>query len=337
MTTNILSAEPSVCQAFSTASCGAADSRSSLTTPKVSIVIPVYNGEAYIQAALDSVFAQTFGDYEIIVVDDGSTDATMAILEAYGDRLQIVRQKNGGHASARNAATKIARGEWIAMLDADDLWHPQKLEQQLTTAGDADVVYTAARNFEDSKRVDDVTFRDGECPRGDIFEDLIIDNFITHSSVLIRKSALVAIGGYDETLKTTCDWDLWLRMSAAGSKFAGLQHPLTEYRWRATSNSKNHDRTCRDRLNVLQHALDTPRGHQVSVLQRRKAIARVWQTSAWFVAEKDDRTALNWYLHSIIYRPYSIRGWKEVTRCLLHLCGISRQKLRSAFSRAVQG
>lgn len=336
MTTNILSAKPSVCQA-STANSAFTDSKSTLSAPTVSIIIPVYNGEAFIQAALDTVFAQTFNDYEIIVVDDGSTDATMAILEAYGDRLQIVRQKNGGHASARNAATNIARGEWIAMLDADDLWHPNKLEQQLATAGDADVVYTAALNFEDSKRVDDVTFRDGECPRGDIFEDLIIDNFITHSSVLIRKSALVAVGGYDETLKTTCDWDLWLRMSAAGSRFAGLQQPLTEYRWRATSNSKNHDRTCQDRLNVLQKALDTPRGHQVSVLQRRKAIARVWQTSAWFVAEKDDRTALNWYLHSIIYRPYSIRGWKEVTRCLLHLCGISRQKLRSAFGREVQG
>lgn len=306
----------------------------SISAPSVSVVIPVYNGEAFIQAALESVFQQSHRDYEIIVVDDGSTDATISILEGYGDRLRIIRQKNAGHAAARNAATRVARGEWIAMLDADDLWLCSKLEQQLQAAGDADVVYTATYNFEDSQRVDDVTFRKGDCPQGDVFGDLILDNFITHSSVLLRRSALLAVGGYDETLRTTCDWDLWLRMSVAGSRFVGLSDPLTGYRWRATSNSKNHQRTCEDRLNVLKRALESSRGQKISVLHRREAISKVWQTSAWFVAEKDDRTALNWYLHSILYCPYSLRGWKEVTRCLLHLCGISRRRIRSAFVRS---
>lgn len=301
--------------------------------PLISIIMPVYNGEKFIQEAIDSVFAQTVNDFELIVVDDGSTDATLAILETYGDRLIVLRQQNSGHAAARNAAAKISRGQWIAMIDADDLWHRDKLAQQLAVAGDADVIYTAALNFEDSSRVDNTTFADGNCHNGDVFDQLVLDNFITHSSILMKRDAFLNSGGYDESLKTTCDWDLWLRMSASGCRFQGTATPLTHYRWRATSNSRNHDRTCRDRLNVLNSALSSQRARRTPILIRQKAIARVWQTSAWFVAEKDDRKALNWYLRSVLHRPYSIRGWKEVTRCCLHLCGISRQRIKRMLKR----
>jgi GT2 family glycosyltransferase len=301
--------------------------------PLISIIMPVYNGEKFIQEAIESVFAQTVHDFELIVVDDGSTDATLAILETYADRLTILRQQNSGHAAARNAAVRISRGQWIAMIDADDLWHADKLAQQLAVAGDAQVIYTAAFNFEDSSRVDTTTFADGNCHNGDVFDHLLLDNFITHSSILMKRDAFLQAGGYDESLKTTCDWDLWLRMSAAGCRFQGTPAPLTHYRWRATSNSRNHDCTCRDRLNVVKNALRSPRGRRTSLLVRQKAIARVWQTSAWFVAEKDDRKALNWYLRSVVHRPYSIRGWKEVTRCCLHLCGISRRRIKRMLKR----
>jgi GT2 family glycosyltransferase len=301
--------------------------------PLISIIMPVYNGERFIQEAIDSVFAQTEDDFELIVVDDGSTDATLAILETYGDRLTVLRQQNSGHAAARNAAAKISRGQWIAMIDADDLWHPEKLAHQLAVSGDADLIYTAALNFEDSYRVDHTTFADGNCHNGDVFDHLLLDNFITHSSILMKRDAFLQAGGYDESLKTTCDWDLWLRMSASGCRFQGTPAPLTHYRWRATSNSRNHDRTCRDRLSVLKNALCSPRARHTSMLVRQTAIARVWQTSAWFVAEKDDRKALNWYLRSVVHRPYSIRGWKEVTRCCLHLCGISRRRIKRMLKR----
>ena len=302
--------------------------------PLISIIMPVYNGESFIQDAIESVFAQTVHDFELIVVDDGSTDATMAILETYGDRLTVLRQQNSGHAAARNAAAKISRGQWIAMIDADDLWHPEKLAHQLAVSGDVDLIYTAALNFEDSSRVDHTTFADGNCHNGDVFDHLLLDNFITHSSILMKRDAFLQAGGYDESLKTTCDWDLWLRMSASGCRFQGTSAPLTHYRWRATSNSRNHDRTCRDRLSVLKNALRSQRARLTSLLVRQTAIARVWQTSAWFVAEKDDRKALNWYLRSVVHRPYSIRGWKEVTRCCLHLCGISRRRIKRMLKRS---
>lgn len=296
--------------------------------PFVSVVMPVFNGADYLAGAIDSVLCQTYQGFELIVVDDGSTDATQDIVSRYGDRVRLEAQRNQGHAAARNLGVKVAQGEWIAMIDADDLWDASKLERQLRHIADADVIYSAACNFQDSQRVEGVTFRNRVCPFGDVFEDLLIDNFITHSSVLIRRESFLAAGGYDETLRTTCDWDLWLRLSAMGCLFCGEPLPVTHYRWRADSNSKNHQRTCEDRLAVVIRALQTARGEQVSVLMKRKAIARAWQTSAWFVSAGDDRTALEWYLESIRWRPYSLKGWKEVIRCCLHLCGISRQKIR---------
>lgn len=309
------------------------DDQRQAVNPFVTVILPVRNGASFIADAIESVLNQTYTHRELIVVDDGSTDETRLIVSGFGSKVRLICQDNRGHAAARNAGALEASGDWIAMIDADDLWDRHKLQTQVANCKDVDVVYTAARNFEDSQRVENVTFHDRNCPSGDVFDELLLDNFITHSSVLIRRDAFLAAGGYDESLRTTCDWDLWLRMAALGCLFEGIRNPLTHYRWRAGSNSKNHQKTCEDRLLVVMRALQTMRGEQVPVLHRNKAVARVWQTSAWFAAESDDRTALEWYIHSILWRPYSVRGWKEVFRCCLHLCGIRRAKIADAVAR----
>src|SRR5689334_9621809 len=99
--------------------------------PLVSCVVPVYNGERYLAEALDSILAQTHRPLQAIVADDGSTDGTAAVAAAYGDRVLVLRQANAGPAAARNLGLAAARGEYVAFLDADDLWHPRKLERQL--------------------------------------------------------------------------------------------------------------------------------------------------------------------------------------------------------------
>ena len=304
-----------------------------LGRPQITVIIPVYNGEPFIREAIESALCQTYQPLEVLLVDDGSTDRTLEIADEYSAFVRVIRQPNRGHASARNIALQQAQGDWIAMLDADDRWAINKLKKQIPYTADYDVIYTAALNFEDSHRVDNVTFQSRPLPQGDVFDQLLVDNFLTHSSLLLKKQAVLDVGGYDESLRTTCDWDLWLRMSAAGYRFAGCPEALTEYRWRATSNSRNHQRTCGDRLMVLNRALQSERGKRVPFLARQTAVARVWQTSAWFVAEKDERTALHWYLQSILHRPYSVRGWKEVARCCAHACGISRQRIRRKLRR----
>jgi len=109
---------------------------SSRTEPAVSIVIPAFNASWCIRRAVDSVLAQTFTDFELIVVDDGSTDETAEILRSYGDALRVVSQPNGGMSCARNAGIRIARGRYIAFLDADDRWLPAKLERQVKLLDD---------------------------------------------------------------------------------------------------------------------------------------------------------------------------------------------------------
>jgi glycosyltransferase involved in cell wall biosynthesis len=282
--------------------------------PLVSVAIPVFNGEKYIREALDSAFAQTFQRFEVIVVDDGSVDRTLDIVAGYGERVQVVRQHNRGNASARNRAITTARGEWIAVLDADDRWDPRKLETQLRFIDTADVIYTAAITFGDLSRVGNAPARDGDCPSGDIFDELLAANFIPHSSVLIRTELVRRIGGYDETLRTTCDWDLWLRLSAAGALFAACREPLTHYRWGAMSVSKNHHRTCADRLTVVGRALRSPRGQRVSAATKRRVIAGVWETSAWFVSEQNKWTAIRWYFKAVAIWPFRVSAWRNMVR-----------------------
>src|SRR3989442_14806578 len=96
-------------------------------SPRVSVIIPVFNQAAYLPAAIDSVLAQTWKDYELLVIDDGSTDRSGEVARGYGDRLRYVRKENGGGASAVNAGVRHSRGEWIALLPSDDMWEPQKL------------------------------------------------------------------------------------------------------------------------------------------------------------------------------------------------------------------
>src|SRR5689334_19825269 len=116
----------------------------------VSVLIPVYNGAQFIREAVDSVLAQRDVTVEVIVIDDGSTDETSRILESYGDSIRVLRQKNGGHVNARNNGAKLAHGEWLAFLDADDMWQPEKLARQLAIATpEIGMVYTNRENFGD--------------------------------------------------------------------------------------------------------------------------------------------------------------------------------------------
>jgi glycosyltransferase involved in cell wall biosynthesis len=255
------------------------------------------------------------------------------VVHRYADRVQLIQQQNGGNASARNRGVSAAKGEWIAVLDADDKWDPTKLQKQLGHRGDADVLYTAIFNFGDTSRVGQVTFEDGNCPSGDVFEELIGTNFIAHSSAVIRTDLMRRVGGYDETLRSICDWDLFLRLSAAGARFTGCREPLTHYRWRATSVSRDHEQTRKNRLAVVTRALNSPRGRLISNSRQRQVLASAWRTSAWFAAERDRWTALRWYAKALAIWPFTIAAWRDLVRAAFHLVGIDRERLTGQLRR----
>lgn len=287
---------------------------------RVSVVIPVYNAGESLREAVQSALMQSCSSVEIILVDDGSTDPmTQAIIRSFGRKVRVVRQPNAGPAAARNLGIRHSCGEWIAFLDQDDLWMPEKIATQLKVAETtgADIVYTNARNFGELQRVSELRLTPDQMPSGDVFESLLLDNMLTMAGVMVRASLFQTAGGFRSEVDGVDDWDMWLRAAAAGAKFAAVPEPLTLYRWHSASLSKRHEQMKEHRLRALRHALSLPRGRAVSSRLKRRAWAQVLSTSAWFIAEKSPSKAILWYLQALLFWPIEIKSWKGLARTCL--------------------
>ncbi len=216
----------------------------------VSVVMPVYNGEGHIAKTIISVKEQTYPKVELIVVDDGSSDSTCEIVKGFdGFSVNLFRQQNQGSAAARNRGVHEASGDWIAFLDADDLWLPTKLEDQLASCGDREWSYTDTiflGGVNDGRRDSDFTKKYS----GDILEELVKGNFISTSTVLVSRQAFLAVGGFDESLQSIQDWELWTRL-AAHSPLGYVNKPLTQYRVHANSTSRSTRKTLPNHLRVI--------------------------------------------------------------------------------------
>jgi glycosyltransferase involved in cell wall biosynthesis len=293
-----------------------------MSIPRVSVIIPVFNGVDDLSGAIDSALSQQDCEVEVIVVNDGSTDGTKSLIDSYGSRVRSVHQSNLGAAglsTTRNNGVRVATGEWVAFLDHDDYWAPEKLRLQLESADrqNADVVYTNARNFGDVERVADLRSEPAAMLEGDLFQPLLLDNFIVMSSAMMKRSLFNAIGGFTESPVLAEDWDLWLKAAAQGAHFAAVREPVTMYRWRPGSFSKNHERMRQLRLLAVQRALETSRGRALPWSVRRRALASVESCSAWFLASTAPRRAIRWYARSIAYWPFDVNCWKGVVKgCL---------------------
>lgn len=286
--------------------------------PTVTTIIPAYNAAAYIEQAVDSALAQRGVDHEVIVIDDGSTDNTWELLRKYGERIRAVRQANAGHVRSRNRAAQMARGDWLAFLDADDEWLPDKLASQLAVAEEqTGMVYTDRVNFGEIGRVAERQSDSIPLFEGDTFERLLFNNFVTVSSVIIRKSWFDRLGGFDPELLVCEDWDLWLRLTAEGGLVKLCPEPLTRYRWHASSMSNNQTRMCEGRFRVLRRALATPRGQRLSWLTTLRAQSSVWACSAWHASVAQPWTAAGWYLRAAACWPLDFSPYKGIARILL--------------------
>jgi len=203
----------------------------------VSIIVPCHNGARFLPEALDSAFAQTHPAIEVIVVDDGSTDGTPAVLERYAGRVRALRQPNRGPSAARNAALEIARGDYIAFLDADDRFLPDKVARQaavLDARPDVGLVYSGWRFIDEEGRVLPGEGR----PRGegDLLPGLVLGNPIHPLAALVRRPLVTEVGGFDETLWGCEDWDLFLRLSRRGMRWAPIDESLGDYRVHAAQS-----------------------------------------------------------------------------------------------------
>jgi glycosyltransferase involved in cell wall biosynthesis len=180
----------------------------------ISVIIPTYNRADRVQEAISSVLAQTFRDFELLVVDDGSSDHTSVLLEGYGDRIRVIRQANQGVSAARNRGIQASTGQWIAFLDSDDSWFPGKLQAQISYAQQHPEFMIG--------QTEEIWIRNGvrvnpkqrhRKMAGMIFEHCLPLCLISPSAVMLRKTVLDEVGLFDETLPACEDYDLWLRIT----------------------------------------------------------------------------------------------------------------------------
>lgn len=288
------------------------------TGPTVSVIIPALNAARYIGRAVSSAMESEDVSFEVIVVDDGSEDGTWQLLEDLGPRIRTARQDRGGPYVARNLGAGLARGEWLAFLDADDEWEPSKLSKQLRLADESTgLVYTDRVNIGDLSRVSRLQSDSVRLWEGDVFEPLLLGNFITLSSVLMRKSWFDRLGGFEVGRRGVQDWDLWLRYAAAGGLVRLCREPLTRYRIHAQQMSNDLKARALDRESVLRQALRLPRGRHVSARTVRKAFASVWTIGAWQAAADQPGRAIAWYLRAASYWPWDVETYKAIAKCCL--------------------
>lgn len=208
----------------------------------VSVVMPAFNSEATIGESIKSVLKQSFQGWELIVVDDGSTDGTAEVVNSFSDeRIQLIIQVNSGVSSARNAAITRSSGQYIAFLDSDDIWHPEKLRKQLDffkKHPEIGLLYTDKMCFYES--LDNAFFCEYKIDVGidDDYQRLLTHDYISTLTVMTRKDVLEHVGVFKSDLRCAEDWDLWIRI-AKNFSVSVIREPLAYYREHPGGISKN--------------------------------------------------------------------------------------------------
>jgi glycosyltransferase involved in cell wall biosynthesis len=253
-------------------------------SPRVSVIVPTYNTARFIGAALDSVFAQAYPNYEVIVVNDGSPDTPELerVLERFTGRISYIKKENGGVSSARNAGIRASTGDLIATLDSDDLWEPNWMSVQvefLQQNPDVDLVYGNGIIFGDSHP--DVLLMDMSPSEGEVtFEALVMERCcVPTSGMLVRREAVFGAGLFDENLRWGEDFDLWLRIAKAGYRIAYHRNVILRYRRHAGGVSHHPSTLTRYASTVLEKMLRdfdlTPEERRIAQEKREYFDARV--------------------------------------------------------------
>lgn len=291
--------------------------------PRVTVCIPVYNLAGYVAETLDSVLHQTYCDYEVIIVDDGSTDDTAAAVEPYLDdhRFKYVFQENTGLGLARNTALNLASGEWFALLDGDDVWLPDKLACQMTIADSdpsANLLYTdRCIFFDDNSEPERRYFVDITMREGDITEWICEQNHLPASSVIVKTDDLRAVGGFPD-LRRCEDWVTWLKLVRRGVRARACNEPLLRYRVRSGSLSSSKLEQLECGIRARQSALDTESSPRLAkILKRciRRLQAEVALTHMRESAAVHDTSFEEYLWQWWIYEPLCIKRLLRGLQC----------------------
>lgn len=302
-----------------------------MSLPLVSVVIPTYNRVELVQQAIDSVLAQSYPQLEVIVVDDGSSDGTGAMLNAqYGQQIHYLWQANQGESVARNRGIAVANGEYIAFLDSDDQWLPTKIERQVEAmecAKDISVIGCQAYLIDvEGKPIKNASlFTDLPETGVSLERSLLVNTFGGGSIALMRSHLLRQLGGFDPTIRFGEDWDLWLRVLINGGKLEVLPEPLARVRrHRHTQchlpSPENTERVLYDHLRLLQKAFDSlaPLSDTLQCLRARSLGRQYLEASFAGFAWQKPIEALQWLQHAYQQDPGIWRNARYLTDMLVN-------------------
>ncbi len=293
-----------------------------MSDPTVTVIIPAYNAGELLDEAVASVREQTYTDYELIVVDDGSTDDTADRAERLADgvpAMRAIRAEHKGLAAARNRAVAEMRGEWIALLDADDLWLPEKLRRcmdYLAAHPELSIVYTPMAPV----RIDGTRMQGHSkpCHAGRLSERLFQSIFVHDPAAVFHRRVIDACGGFDESLPVCVGHEFWLRVSTEFA-FGLIDEPLALRRWSERSlTRRNRSRGARIKAGMLERFY---REHPDAVGDRRAArrrLARVhYKAARALLAEGEPAEARAYLSKAIAYNPASVKTRVYAVRALL--------------------
>ncbi len=289
-------------------------------TPAVSVIVPVYNGEQFLRQTINSVLAQTYRDFEVVVVDDGSSDGSRAILDGYGDRLRVFHQENRGAPAARNRAIGEARGEWIAFLDHDDTWERDKLEVQMAAVGPADdLLHAEARVIDGQGTVIRETFSHPDDPPQEhtLLECVIRHNPIYVLTTVVRRAAIEKVGGLNPDNRFgTDEYLLWMRLLASGHRARYINRVVASYRVHGRNASGNHTQMIYGELFALEH-LYTEFGRTFSPTVRQAFHAKIHQlyySYGWRLFDDGRNSEMGACFRAALrHRPTSWKSWPCAT------------------------
>lgn len=293
--------------------------------PKISVIIPAYNASSTINSTIQSVLLQSFSDFELIVIDDGSTDMTAEIVRDIKDsRIKLFSDRNCGLSVARNRGIEQAVGEYLAFLDADDLWTEDKLEKQLMVLEanpKAGVAYSWTSYIDEE---DNLLYNCYPTSfQGNVLGKLLLTNFLHNgSNPLIRSSAVQSVGKFDPELKSGEDWDYYLRLAASYSFVVVPEYQIL-YRKTSTNMSSNVDRIRQSSYTVLEQAYQTAPGNLKHLYNQSLSILHLYCSELHLSNSKInpqelDRVRENLWL-SIYLQPKSLLNI-DTQRVLLKFC-----------------
>ncbi len=294
--------------------------------PKVSVIIPTYNREYLLSYAIYSVLNQTFQDFELIVIDDGSVDKTKKVVEEFqkkDNRISYFYQKNKGSSSARNLGIKKSKGEYIAFLDSDDRWLPEKLEKQLTLFEKAKenigIVSCSAIDYSNERELKEHSF--DKLKKEEYFPKILDKCFIhSPSSVVIKKKVIKDVGYFDEKLETCQDWEMWIRILEK-YELDFVFSPLFKYYVHSFNISKK--RTKKRDLEILKYVLNKHKEkYDRNPLIKSKALRKI---ANCYISVGDRLEAIKYFIRSIKCNPLYLRSYIDLI--IVSFLGIKVYKL----------